>query len=105
MVENIRKPEPIMPSSSSVVSLRTTHMKTWLSKMYGIVISVEEPALWRIDPKTGKKVYEPCDSCCAIMRCKQRRVCAPHCQRQFMNAHEEADQVADVYMHFGSMTV
>ena len=74
--------------------------------MYGIVISVEEPAaLWRIDPKNGKKVYEPCDSCCAMMGCKQRRECAPHCQRQFEKAHEEAEQVSDFYEHFSSMTV
>ena len=78
-------------------------MKTWMTRMYGIVISVQEPLPpLVIDATTGKTDYEwkNCDSCCKMMgmNCSRGiKVCAPHCQRQFIEAHEEADQVADFY--------
>ena len=105
-----RKADEVAPKGSNHGN-NDHQLKTWLTKMHGVVISVQEPLPPLVtDAGTGKQGYERknCDSCCKMMgmNCAKGRVpCAPHCQGQFTDAHEEADRVEDFFRCFGNLRI
>ena len=74
-------------SNSRSPKKNTKEIKTWITKIYGIVISSED-----------KQVDGKCQTCEGMLQGKSRQ----DCQNQFANLKKDADRVADFYEHFGS---